>query len=141
MDKLFAFKKAIFDAWARDMPGNIETNLQKHLLTRNADDLLLSLNFSVQLSAVLREVHYLILMEIPNIPECGIEFAEKGETFRIYIMNLEKTIEWYNRIRRNSTKVELDMIQEELQAIDDTLEGAITDMDWNSKGKFLLIHS
>lgn len=138
MDKLFAFKKSIFDAWARDLPYNIEINLKKHLLIRNSETSLLSLNFNIQLLAVLREVHNLVLMETPNIPECGIEFAEKGETFRIYNMNLEKTIEWYNRIRRNSTKFELDMIKEELQLIDDNLEKAITELDWNSESIFLV---
>jgi dynein heavy chain, axonemal len=135
MDKLFAFKKSIFDVWTLEMPNNIEVNLKKHLLIRNPDNLLLSLNFDIQLLAVLREVRNLTLMGTPNIPKCGIEFAERGETFRIYNMNLEKTIEWYNRIRKNSTKVELDMIKEELQFIDDTLEKAITVLDWNSERK------
>lgn len=135
MDKLFAFKKSIFDVWAQEMPHIIEVNLKKHLLIRNPDTLLLSLNFDIQLLAVIRDVHNLTLMETPNIPECGVKFSERGETFRIYNMNLEKTIEWYNRIRRNSTTVELNMIKDELQFIDDTLEKAITELDWNSDSR------
>lgn len=57
------------------------------------------LNFDPELSAILREVHYLRLMHKENIPLSGVAFSEEQEIYRSYILNLEKSIEWYNNVR------------------------------------------
>ena len=98
MERLKRFEKEIFEKWTEKVPTQIETNLKKSLLTRIEDSKIIKLNFDPELSAILREVHYLRLMHKENIPQSGIAFSEEQEVYRSYILNLEKTIEWYNTV-------------------------------------------
>ncbi|XP_065078949.1 dynein beta chain, ciliary [Ochlerotatus camptorhynchus] len=134
IEKLNAFERSIFDAWAESIDETIEENLDKPLIVRKRNCAELALNFSPHLSSILREVHYLRLMEKEDIPDRGLEFSEKSDVFRSYTLNLEKTVDWYNKIRRNCTEVELELIKGEIKMIDELLERAINELTWNSEG-------
>ena len=95
---LLGFETTVFDNWVVQVPDQVKTNLNKSLISRNLDNQQLILNFSSQLFAILREVHYLKLMEKNGLPDIGIELSEKSETYRSYTLNLERTIEWYNKV-------------------------------------------
>jgi hypothetical protein len=77
-------------------------------------------------------------MNKENIPESGIEFSERQETFRGYILNLEKSVEWYNNICGNCSDVELNLIQAEVDIIDNLIERGCTELTWNSESIFNL---
>lgn len=96
--KLKKFEKDIFEKWAENVSKQIDLNLKQSLINRVADTKLINLNFHPELSAILREVHYLRLMQKGNIPQSGLEFSEGQETFRTYILNLEKSVEWWNNV-------------------------------------------
>lgn len=98
MERLKRFEKDIFEKWAEKVPLQIESNLKKSLLARIENSKLITLNFDPELSHILREVHYLRLMHKSNIPKSGIAFSEEQETYRSYILNLEKSVEWYNNV-------------------------------------------
>lgn len=102
MKQLDLFEDTVFNEWVELVPDQIVVNLKKSLLARIPDNNLLMLNFHPQLFAILREVHHMTLMEKNGIPEVGIEFAEKNEMYRSFTVNLDKTIDWYNRV--NQTK-------------------------------------
>lgn len=155
MELLALFEDKVFNEWREKVPEKIELNLQKSLMTRDSSTKLLLLNFSPQLFAILKEVHYLKLMGKEGIPEIGIQFSEKSETYRSYTLSLERTIDWYNEVKfkmqtfkisnilrnhliifkilENSTKVELELIEEEIQTIDTLLEVGISELTWNSE--------
>lgn len=135
MKKLGLFETTIFNTWVDRVPDIIENNLKKSLIQRDDATKLLILNFSPELFSILREVHYLRLMSKEGIPETALEFSEKSEVYRNHTLNLEKTIEWYNKILKTCTKVELELIQNELETIDVLVERAINDLNWNSQGK------
>lgn len=101
IERLKKFEKDIFEKWAEKVSNQIETNLKKALLLKEENSKIISLNFDPELSAILREVHYLRLMHKENIPQSGIAFSEEQEVYRSYILNLEKSIEWYNNVRMN----------------------------------------
>lgn len=98
IERLKRFEKDIFEKWAEKVPKQIESNLKKSLLTRLDNSKIISLNFDPELSSILREVHYLRLMHKENIPQSGVAFSEEQEVYRSYILNLEKSIEWYNTV-------------------------------------------
>lgn len=98
MRLLDLFEEDVFIEWAEKVPDQIETNLKKSLIDRNETGKLLMLNFHPQLFAILREVHHMKLMEKNGVPDVGIEFALKNELYRGFTVNLEKTIDWYNRV-------------------------------------------
>lgn len=132
MKKLGQFEENIFSNWINRVPDIIETNLLKSLMLRDETTKLLILNFSPDLFSILREVHYLHLMNKENIPEVALEFSEKSEIYRNYTLNLEKTIDWYNKVRKTCTKVEMELIQSELDAIDLLVQKAIDELNWKS---------
>lgn len=98
IERLKRFEREIFDKWAEKVPNQIEINLKKSLLSRVEDSKTINLNFDPELSAILREVHYLRLMHKDNIPPSGVAFSEEQEVYRSYILNLEKSIDWYNEV-------------------------------------------
>lgn len=125
----------IFEQWALDVPQEICANLEKSLISRNFSNNTLKLNFHDELFAILREVHYLEQMGKEGIPEEGLKFSEKSDTYRDYTLNLEKTIEWYNDILLKSSSVELQLIEKEVQGIDELVAKGINELNWNSEGK------
>lgn len=125
----------IFEQWALDVPQEICANLEKSLIARNFSNNTLKLNFHDELFAILREVHYLEQMGKEGIPEEGLKFSEKSDTYRNYTLNLEKTIEWYNDILLKSSSVELQLIEKEVQGIDELVAKGINELNWNSEGK------
>jgi dynein heavy chain, axonemal len=94
--------------------------------------------FFFQLVAILREVHYLKRNEdlLTLIPEDGLILYEKEDTFRKYRINLSITIEWYNQIRKNSQKVEFDLVKEEIDAIDIQINKGQSELSWNAESKY-----
>lgn len=125
----------IFEEWANKVPQQIIDNLAKSLIARNPSNNTIELNFHEELFAILREVNYLKQMNIENIPEEGLTFYEKSETYRSYTLNLEKTIEWYNEILLKSSSVELQLIEKEIQNIDELVDKGISELNWNSDCK------
>lgn len=117
------------------MDEQIETNLKKSLITRDPSNNLLILNFSSELFCILREVHYLKQMEVEDVPQVALDFADNSDVFRTYTLNLEKTIDWYNTIQENSSPVELKLIESEIKLIDSLVEVGINELVWNSEGK------
>lgn len=85
----------------------------------------------------MKEVHH--LRNNPDfqkdLPAESLELFEKQEIYRQYRINLNNTIDWYNQIRKNSQKVEFDLVEDEIKAIDERIEMAQNELNWNSKGE------
>nr|CAD7441492.1 unnamed protein product [Timema bartmani] len=120
---------------SNDLACSVVRSLKLPLLLRRASNQELALNFYQEVNllvAILREVHYLRLMDKDNIPEEALKIYERSETFRKYTSNLNQTIQWYNKVRRTSKLVEFELVQEEVDEIDKHVEQAQTALDWNS---------
>lgn len=100
INNLGLFEKELMNSWTRKVPTQIEHYLKESLITRTRDGLLI-LNFSPELFAILREAHYLTQMNRCDIPAEGIQLAANNELYRNFTLNLEKTIDWYNRVRKS----------------------------------------
>lgn len=90
----------------------------------------------------MKEVHHLRAnpeMESGLPPESNILF-EKEETYRQYRINLGITIDWYNQIRKNSEKVEFDLVEDEIKAIDERIEMGQSKLNWNSPGMTVIFN-
>lgn len=124
--------------WAKKIHDQIDDNLDLCLLIRNQKNKEVYLNFNPQLSAILREVHYLNLMKVTDIPETALKLAEKNEIYRKYNSNLNSTIAWYNKIRRTTKNVEFDLIKKEIGDIDDRISLGQNSLNWNCNGKIIL---
>ncbi|XP_014280457.2 dynein beta chain, ciliary [Halyomorpha halys] len=90
------------------------------------------LNFHPQLYAALREVHYLQLRNITNIPQLALELYEKRDQYREYTVQLNIITQWYNKMRRDSRIVEFELIQDKIEQIDELIREGENDMNWKS---------
>ncbi|KAJ8921303.1 hypothetical protein NQ315_013777 [Exocentrus adspersus] len=122
----------IFAEWVAEVPSQITLNLNQNLLARHSTTNELYLNFNPQLTAILREAHYLMLMKKSNIPEEVLELSKKNELLLQFTTSLTKTITWYNKIKKFSKKVEIDLIEEELAEIDKLISTGQNELSWNS---------
>ncbi|VVC95211.1 unnamed protein product, partial [Leptidea sinapis] len=133
IERINDFKKKYFDDWAKTIPKFIEEKTNNPIITRQGADLIL--NFSPALIDVMKEVDHLREnSEIQKgLPQDCLALFEKRETYRQYRINLGITIDWYNQIHRNSQKVEFDLVEDEIKAIDQRIELAQRGLNWNSK--------
>ncbi|XP_038207715.1 dynein beta chain, ciliary [Zerene cesonia] len=126
------FKRKYFNDWAATIPAVIEEKTNNPIITRQGSDLIL--NFSPALLELMKEVHH--LRANPDIekelPKESMDLFNKQETFRQYRINLGITIDWYNQIHKNSQKVEFDLVEDEIKAIDQRIEMAQHELNWNS---------
>lgn len=97
----------------------------------------------MQLLDILKEVHHLRSNEEYKdvLPQDALKIFEKTETYRQYRINLGITIDWYNQIRKNSQKVEFDLVEDEIKAIDQRIEMAQNKLNWNSDGDIYIYSS
>lgn len=75
------------------MPEICETNLAKTLLTVR-DDRTLELNFDPQLTALLREVRYMIIMKRTDLPQEAMDLYARTQFFFESVYNLNLIINW-----------------------------------------------
>ncbi|CAH0405196.1 unnamed protein product [Chilo suppressalis] len=127
------FKKNYFNDWTFNIPKIIESKTKNSIIARQGSDLVL--NFSPMILDILKEVHH--LRNNPDVqeslPKESLVLFEKQETYRQYRINLGITIDWYNQIRRNSQKVEFDLVEDEIKAIDQRIALAQNELNWNSE--------
>lgn len=90
--------------------------------------------------AVLREVRYLKFMGTADIPEDAIRLFAEHDTFRMYVANLDLTVNWYNSVRNNVLDVEYPLIEQQLSDIDAVLNEAETDLSWNGESKYIIVY-
>ncbi|XP_043925655.1 dynein axonemal heavy chain 17-like [Protopterus annectens] len=131
---LDTYTETIYTEWVKRVDADCRFNLEQPLLLRDLQTHLIHVNFNRQLVAVLREVKYLIALELRDIPECAKDVFEKSETFSKFVGNLELITGWYNKIRTTTTAVESPLIKKELEVVDSRLQRSETTLTWNSDG-------
>ena len=89
--------------------------------------------------AVLREVKYLENAQnetLESIPESATNIYSRNETFHKFLSNLDLIVAWYNKVRETLLDVEFPLVEGQLQGIDNQLQQAETNLNWNSEGLF-----
>ena len=70
-----------------------------------------------------------------QFPPIAGELFEREMTFRSFNNSLDRTVQGYNRLKTNTTRVEYDLIKDQLDEIDVKLNDAENLLNWNSDGK------
>jgi dynein heavy chain len=132
------YEGEVFAAWNRTITNKMTESLSRHLIIRNDD--VLRVNFSYDISSLLREVSFL-KKEFPfrKFPKMAEDLFQREEKFRTNTCSLEQTVNCYNRLKTGSKEVEYNLIANELKMVDDELERAEHCLNWNSEGKLTKI--
>lgn len=91
--------------------------------------------------AVLREVKYLENAQnetLESIPESATNIYSRNETFHKFLSNLDLIVAWYNKVRETLLDVEFPLVEGQLHEIDNQLQQAETNLNWNSEGLSLV---
>ena len=134
---LFRYETEVYSDWTEGVDKVARANLDKPLIVRDPNTLLISVNFDPKLVALLREVKYLEQQNCPErvIPESADRVFQQNETYRRYLQNLDVTVVLYNQVRETIMDVEYALIEEQLKDIDQQLEKAISGLNWTSEGE------
>ncbi|NWV92100.1 DYH17 protein, partial [Machaerirhynchus nigripectus] len=151
MGMLQSYSKRIYEEWASGPGQECHFSLEQPLLQRDPESALLSVNFSRELSAVLREVKYLHIQQQPDIPSNAESLFAQNETFQKIGDNLELIVGWYNeagsplhlstllwmcwlQVKQRLMPVEKPLLAGELGALDVRLASAEKTLFWNHEG-------
>ena len=69
-----------------------------------------------------------------EFPALAEELYQRNQIFRDYNNSLDRTVCAYNRLKLQTKEVEYNLIAHELKEIDQQLEKAEGDLNWNSEG-------
>ncbi|RLU17527.1 hypothetical protein DMN91_009762 [Ooceraea biroi] len=111
-----AMEHEIFADWASKVADISNLHLSKTLLTVRENQLL-DLNFDPELTRLLRETRYMIIMKRTDLPE---------EAIRLYRRTR------YNWIREHSLPVEFELVRQEMEEVDEQIRIGQQNYHWNS---------
>ncbi|XP_011314378.1 dynein beta chain, ciliary-like [Fopius arisanus] len=121
----------IFTEWSDRVPAICEENLVKTLFVVN-DDRSLESNFDPQLDGILRETKYMHIMHKTELPQDAIDLFNRTQFFLQNNYDIGLIITWYNEVKNKSSRVEMELLQEELEVIDGTIDDGQIHYNWNS---------
>ncbi|NXG00005.1 DYH17 protein, partial [Sakesphorus luctuosus] len=151
MGLLQEYSKRIYGEWACGAGQECQFSPEQPLLRRDPESALLSVNFSKELIAVLREVKYLHIQQQQDIPDNAEQLFAQNETFQKLGDNLELIVGWYNeagsllylgthlwmcwpQVKERLLPVEQPLVAGELKALDGRLASAEQSLFWNHEG-------
>ena len=80
----------------------------------------------------MKEVKYLIQMNIENIPREAVVIHASCDLFREYTINLDYATASYNNIMQVSSSEERALIKKELIRIKTDIDKGVNELKWNS---------
>uniref|UniRef100_A0A8C4U9P4 Dynein axonemal heavy chain 17 n=1 Tax=Falco tinnunculus TaxID=100819 RepID=A0A8C4U9P4_FALTI len=96
MGLLQGYRKEVYEEWVCGAGQDCHFSLEQPLILRDPGSSLLSVNFSKELIAVLREVKYLNFQQQEDIPGSAKSLFAQNETFQKFVDNLNLIVGWYN---------------------------------------------
>ncbi|CAM9713793.1 unnamed protein product [Bubo scandiacus] len=134
MGLLQGHREKVYEEWVCGAGQDCHFSLEQPLILRDPGSSLLSVNFSRELVAVLREVKYLNLQQQQDIPGSAGSLFAQNETFQKFVDNLDLIVGWYNEVKQKLLPVELPLVTGELEAVDGRLASAEHTLFWHHEG-------
>jgi dynein heavy chain len=132
------FNEIKFAQWVEGVEKNTASQLDKFLLVREETDLaeegFVRVNFDPILRALLREVKYLLLLDL-DVPETAEALYCRVDVYRQQTGNLELIVEMYNDMLATLLHVEKPLLADRIEKMGNALEDGISKLRWNSDEK------
>ena len=130
------FEEERIREWEQGVEDNTEDQLKKFLLVREETDIapegFVRVNFDPILTALLREVKYLQLLDI-KVPDRASKLYESVDTYRYQTQNLDLIVDMYNNIIATLLPVEKPLMQDRINKINKYLQPGMDTLKWNSE--------
>ena len=122
--------------WEQGVEEHTEDQLNKFLLYREetpaAEEGFVRVNFDPVLVRLLREVKYLLLLDI-EVPERASLLYKKVDVYRTQTGNLEIIVTMYNEILATLLPVEKPLLADRIERMNKALQPGIGELKWNSQ--------
>ncbi|XP_059938625.1 dynein axonemal heavy chain 9 isoform X2 [Mesoplodon densirostris] len=128
------YETRLYEDWCQTVSEKSQYNLSRPLLKRDPETKEITVNFSPQLTSVLKEMSYLQPQQRTHIPETAAAMFSSREFYWQLVANLELMANWYNKVMKTLLEVEFPLVQEELQNIDLCLRAAEETLSWKTEG-------
>jgi len=133
--QLKEFEEMKIKQWEASVEENTEEKLNQFLLVKEDSDVIpegiLSVNFDPVLVRLLREVKYLLLLDI-EVPERAQKLYEKVDIYRTQSGNLDLIVNMYNDILATLLPVEKPLLRDRIKSMNECLQPGIETLRWNS---------
>lgn len=129
--KLKDYESSKIQKWNQDVQATSDAKLMQALLQRDGETRLLTVNFDSVLVRLLREVKYLLLLEL-TVDESALSIYAKAEQYRVQIGNLDLVVHMYNDMIKTLHMVERPLVEKDIAHIDEVLEKGIAELNWKS---------
>ncbi|NXJ83957.1 DYH17 protein, partial [Trogon melanurus] len=134
MGLLRGYREKVYEEWVQGAGRDCHFSLEQPLIRRDPDSSLISVNFSKELAAVLREVKYLNFQQREDIPSSARSLFAQNKTFQTFVDNLDLIVDWYNEVKQKLLEIEVPLVAAELEAVDEQLASAEHTLFWHHKG-------
>ncbi|NXP52612.1 DYH17 protein, partial [Heliornis fulica] len=142
---LQSYREKVYGEWACGTSQVCQVGQEQPLLLRDPVSSLLSVNFSKELAAVLREVKYLSSQQGQDIPSSAKSLFAQNQTFQKFVDNLDLIAGWYNQagltsatlapqVKQGLLPVEVPLVAGDLEAVDRQLAIAEHTLFWHHEG-------
>jgi dynein heavy chain len=124
--------------WCAGVEENTEPQLNKFLLVRDeatekCEEGFVRVNFDLILKALLREVKYLLLLDL-DVPETASALYAGVDKFRHQTGQLELIVDMYNGMLEKLLPVEKPLFSDRIEKMNKALQPGIDTLMWNSDG-------
>uniref|UniRef100_A0A3B3UDD1 Dynein axonemal heavy chain 11 n=1 Tax=Poecilia latipinna TaxID=48699 RepID=A0A3B3UDD1_9TELE len=116
--------------WTEGLEDICQLHLKEPLLTLDTDTGHFQVNFSPALMSVLKEVKYLSILKVQNIPKAALHLYSKQERLYLYTQTLTLVTQWYNKLKSTVLAVELGLVKDEMDGVGRQLEPALKELTW-----------
>lgn len=123
--------------WEQGVEEHTDDQLNKFLLYREdtplAEEGFVRVNFDPVLVRLLREVKYLLLLDI-EVPERASLLYKKVDVYRTQTGNLDIIVNMYNEILATLLPVEKPLLADRIEKMNKALQPGMLNLRWNSQG-------
>ena len=131
------FEDLKIQQWVAGVEENTGAQLNKYLLIRDeaadAEEGLVKVNFDLVLKALLREVKYLLLLDL-DVPATAETLYARVDIYRHQTGQLELIVDMYNGMLQKLLPVEKPLFADRIDKMNKALQAGIDTLMWNSDG-------
>ena len=128
-----AYEDDRYERWRAATESNLPGLLRRTLLTKKEASDTLSVNFAPELSEIILESKYLEQLGF-TIPELARNMSLQEHKYGMFRVGLRNMLERYHRIMHSLNDAELDLLQDHIKQLQQTLKSGHTRLNWNTLG-------
>ncbi|XXQ31198.1 Dynein heavy chain, cytoplasmic [Plasmodiophora brassicae] len=132
LDAMATYQAGKVEDWKKEIDTTTQESLRKPLLRYDAAQERYYVNFDDDVVRLLREVKYLLQMEVA-VPENAIAIFNQAQTYRQQITNLQLIVNMFNEMVTTLNAVERPLVDKALAKIHEEIQPGVTEFTWKSK--------